>query len=113
MGDQQSEEKWPEITRLVLSDDRLLLTLQSRAIRLVLQKTFTEVEALLVLENAFPDSVQRDEMTKRAMRSIVRELGPDFSDIRTRLKSDANYASILTLPVSPIPSEGMPWHLIV
>jgi hypothetical protein len=99
MGNQQQELNWPPLTQLVLDGDCFLLTKQSPTIRTLLSKTFSEVKALLIIENAFPDSIQHDAMIKKAMRTVVKELGSDFSLIWTCLKHDVNYVSILTFPV--------------
>ena len=81
LTNQQSEQHWPESTRLVFNGDKFLITLQSSTIHLLLTSTFSQVEALLILENAFPDMIEHDTMIKKAMHIVTKDLGSKFTKV--------------------------------
>ena len=96
--------RWPPHLRLVLEGPKFKLLKQSPAIRTLLKATFSYVECQLLLENPFPDNLQRDVMIKKAMRKAAKglldEFGGEYVAIRARLKEDPFFATTLTAPVS-------------
>jgi len=76
------------------------MTRQTSTIRILLTRTFQEVEVDVILTNAFPDVVERDKLIKTAMRKVAKEGGVEYRDVHRRLKEDANYATVLSYPVS-------------
>jgi hypothetical protein len=96
----RSDSNWHKSTHLVLSEgNRLLVMQQSPTIRILLAGTFQQVEADVIIDNAFPDAVARDRMIKVAMRKVAKEGGKEFSEIYDHLKGDSDYAMFLSKTV--------------
>jgi hypothetical protein len=91
---------WPESTALNYNGGMLKLRQQSPAVHALLSRTIASLEVLIACDNAFPTSDDRDQIIRNTLVVSARALGPDWGDIKARLKVDHDYVGILIHPVS-------------
>jgi hypothetical protein len=60
----------------------------------------TSLDLSVAFDNAFPTSDKHDRIIRNTLVKTARALGPDWDDIKARLKVDHDYVNILANPVS-------------
>jgi hypothetical protein len=94
---------WPANTDLVFipGTRRLTLTLQRVPLRAIVQDTFENMRAFLLLNYSFPDATNLPMVIKDCLITAATESHyPSASDIRKRLIRDNNYMDLLSRLVS-------------
>ena len=78
----------------------MVLSIQHRLMRLVIQTTFENVRAFLVFQNGFPDAIEGIEFVKSALIAAGKYHQPNSCFILQRLVSDEGYMEKMTRLVS-------------
>jgi hypothetical protein len=70
----KSKLEWPGIIRLILSSSKLETMMQSPTLQTIITQIIYGIQALLALNNPFPDSMEHDIMIKKIMQVLVSDL---------------------------------------
>ena len=84
---------WPEETELCYAPGgtRVMLTIQRRLLRTVIQDSIEILRATLIFENAFPEGDQGFNFARRALVSAAEKQLPVTLSIHNRLLQDEDY----------------------
>ena len=88
---------WPLETELILSSRKKVnLTLQSAAIRVLLQDAIDTVRLSLLFDNAFPDANTTLKIIQDGLLSAAEKYKPGTSVVHEQLTSDVKYFAKLS-----------------
>jgi hypothetical protein len=93
---------WPASTDVVLTpgSTRVMLTVQHKLLRQVIQDSFKNVRAALMFQHAFPNAILAPPLIKDALLAAADSHKPATASIYQRLMCDANYLSQISVLVS-------------
>ena len=97
-----STSTWPEETELCFAPGgtRVMLTIQRRLVRIVIQDSIDILRATLIFENAFPEGPQSLQFARHALVSAAEKQLPATLSIHTWLLQDDDYIAKITPLVS-------------